>query len=402
MHKKRSLLLLIGCFLLALGLGLFAGLAISGHIRERVPETPAEPAEETEAPALTPDQDALIQEKVAGMTLYEKVAQMLIIEPEQLTGEARVTTAGAQTQQALAGMPVGGIMYSAENFIDKAQVQEMLSVTQSGSKIPLILTCDEEGGRVNRLMNTVGTTYIGPMLDYEAQGTDGAYQNAHTIASDMAALGFNFDLAPVADVWSNPANTVIGDRAYSSDFNKAAELVPAAVNGFHDGGVGTAIKHFPGHGDTAGDSHDGSVYVTKTLDELRAAELVPFQAGIDAGTDMVMVGHLICSAIDSEPATLSYKIITELLREEMGFDGVVITDGLQMGAMTQNYTTGEIALGAVNAGCDMLLCPDAPWPAMNALMDAVNDGSLSEERLDESVTRILTMKVARGILTLEG
>ena len=214
----------------------------------------------------------------------------------------------------------------------------MLANTQSGSKIPLILTCDEEGGRVNRLMHTVGTTYIGPMLDYKDQGTDAAYSNAYTIAWDMQSLGFNFDLAPVADVRSNPKNTVIGDRAYSDDFNQAAELVQAAVFGFHDGGVGTALKHFPGHGDTSTDSHDGAVYVNKTLDQLRAAELLPFQAGIAAdsrhGHDRPPHLHP-----DRQPARhVSYKIVTDLLRGELGFDGVVITDGLQMGAMTNSYT----------------------------------------------------------------
>lgn len=329
----------------------------------------------------------------------KKICQLLIVEPEHLTGEAVVTSAGEAMQTALAGMPVCGIIYSEENLKDKAQVQSMLANTQSGSKIPLILTCDEEGGRVNRLMHTVGTTYIGPMLDYKDQGTDAAYSNAYTIAWDLQSLGFNFDLAPVADVWSNPKNTVIGDRAYSDDFNQAAELVQAAVFGFHDGGVGTALKHFPGHGDTSTDSHDGAVYVNKTLDQLRAAELLPFQAGIAADSDMVMIGHLICTQIDNQPATFSYKIVTDLLRGELGFDGVVITDGLQMGAMTNSYTGAQIALNAINAGCDLLLCPANPWECINALMDAVQNGSLAEERIDQSVTRILTMKAQRGIWT---
>ena len=171
----------------------------------------------------------------------------------------------------------------------------------------------------------------------------------------------------------------------------------AAVDGFHDGGVATAIKHFPGHGDTSADSHEGAVYVERTLEELRQEELVPFQAGIDAGTDMVMVGHLIVSDVDDQPAPFSYAIVTELLREEMGFDGVVITDGLQMKAMTDAYSSAEIALKAVKAGVDLLLCPEDLHSAVAALEGAVEDGTLPAERLDESVLRILTLKLERGL-----
>ena len=310
MQKNRLILLTLACFVLSLALGVCAGFALNPW--QSVPAENPSAAPEQPEEALTPDEDTLIQETVASMTLYEKVCQLLIVEPEHLTGEAVVTSAGEAMQIALAGMPVCGIMYSEENLKDKAQVQSMLANTQSGSKIPLILTCDEEGGRVNRLMHTVGTTYIGPMLDYKDQGTDAAYSNAYTIAWDMQSLGFNFDLAPVADVWSNPKNTVIGDRAYSDDFNQAAELVQTALFGFH---------------------------------------------------------------------------------------GVVITDGLQMGAMTNSYTGAQIALNAINAGCDLLLCPANPWECINALMDAVQNGSLAEERIDQSVTRILTMKAQRGIWT---
>ena len=215
----------------------------------------------------------------------------------------------------------------------------------------------------------------------------------------MRALGFNTDLAPVADVWSNPGNTVIGDRAYSDSFSQAASLIPSAVRGFHDGGVGTALKHFPGHGDTLADSHNSSVYVSKTLEQLRQSEFLPFKAGIDAGSDMVMIGHLTLTEIDEQPAPFSYRIVTEILRGELGFSGVVITDGLQMKAMTSFYTSGEIAVKAVSAGVDILLCPSDPQEAVTALKDAVASGTVSEQRIDQSVRRILTLKLNRGILT---
>ena len=351
---------------------------------------PSDPSPDSAVPTL--------QSLLSQMTLHEKVCQMLVVTPESITGVEAVTAAGDTTKKALQAMPVGGILYSKPNLRSKEQVKTMLQNTQSYSAIPLMFTCDEEGGRVNRLMSTLNTTMIGPMLDYKDQGVEIAYKNACTIASDMSALGFNADMAPVADVWSNPENTVIGDRAYSDDFQQAAVLVASAVEGFHAGGVATALKHFPGHGDTSEDSHYGAVFITKTLEEIREKELLPFRAGIQADSDMVMIGHLILSDIDDQPAPFSHKIVTELLRQELGFDGVIITDGLQMKAMTDFYSDGAIACSAVKAGVDMLLCPANPEEAAAALEDAVKNGDLTESRIEESVLRILKMKKERGMI----
>lgn len=351
---------------------------------------PSDPFPASAAPTL--------QSFLSQMTLHEKVCQMLVVTPESITGVEAVTAAGDTTKKALQAMPVGGILYSKPNLRSKEQVKTMLQNTQSYSAIPLMFTCDEEGGRVNRLMSTLNTTMISPMLDYKDQGVEIAYKNACTIASDMSALGFNADMAPVADVWSNPENTVIGDRAYSDDFQQAAVLVASAVEGFHAGGVATALKHFPGHGDTSEDTHYGAVFITKTLEEIREKELLPFQAGIQADSDMVMIGHLILSDIDDQPAPFSHKIVTELLRQELGFDGVIITDGLQMKAMTDFYSDGEIACSAVKAGVDMLLCPANPEEAAAALEVAVINGDLTESRIEESVLRILKMKKERGMI----
>lgn len=358
------------------------------------PEEPSLPEPEPVLPPVPTPEPAPdpAEELLAGMTLREKICQMFVVYPSAITGVSKVTAAGDAAKQALEDWPVGGLLYDRSNMVSQEQVRAMLGDTQSYSKIPLILTCDEEGGRVNRLMDTVGTTKIGPMLDYKDQGAEKAAENARTIASDLVACGFNMDLAPVADVWSNPANTVIGDRAYSDDFQQAAELVAAAVEGFHEGGAACTLKHFPGHGDTSADSHYGSVYVHKTLEELRQAELIPFQAGIEAGADAVMMGHLILDQIDDQPALFSYKLVTELLREEMGFTGVVMTDSLQMQAMTDHYGSGEIAVGAVKAGVDILLCPGSLEDGVNALTEAVESGEITEERINESVLRILRLK----------
>ena len=274
----------------------------------------------------------------------------------------------------------------------------MLFGAQSFSKIPLILTLDEEGGRVTRIMNILDTTKIGPMLDYESEGPEKAKENAKILATDISAYGFNFDMAPVADVWSNPGNKVIGDRAYSKDFNNAAVLVSSAVEGFHEGGVGCTLKHFPGHGDTSSDSHYGAVYVYKTLDDLRANEFIPFKAGIEAGADAIMMGHLIVSDIDEEPAPFSKTIVTDILRNELHFTGVIMTDSLQMQAMTDHYGVGEVAVKAVNAGVDVLLMPMDLEETVAAIEAAVNDGTISEEIINDSVRRILTMKKNLGII----
>lgn len=367
--------------------------------------TPTITPEPTSAPAPTiaPTEEeiraARAVEILNSMTIREKVCQMLIIYPEKLANVYPLTVADDSIRPALADLPVGGLLLDRKNMLDRAQITKLTADLQNMSEIPLILTCDEEGGRVNRLMKTVGTTWVGPMLDYKDLGSETAYANAQTIASDLISCGFNTDLAPVADVWSNPENKVIGDRAYSTDFAQAAELVSAAVEGFHAGGAACTLKHFPGHGDTSTDSHVGAVYVDTPLSLLREQELLPFQSGIDAGADAVMLGHLIVSDIDSEPAPFSYSIVTELLRNEMGFHGVIMTDSLEMSAITDYYESGEIALKAVQAGVDILLCPPDPQAAVSALVEAVEIGSISEERLNESVLRILELKLRQGLLT---
>lgn len=347
---------------------------------------------------LTEEERARVYEIMDGMTLREKIYQMMIATPSQITGITPAVAADSGMQSALAQHPVGGLFYNTTNMQSQEQIAAMLSNTQSYCEIPVLTMCDEEGGVVSRLMRTVGTTWVGSMLDYESQGTEIARQNAKTIALDMAKLGFNLDLAPVADVWSNPSNTVIAKRAYSTDFNTAAMLIPSAVEGFHQGDVACTLKHFPGHGDTAEDSHYATAIVNKSLDELRMNELLPFQAGIDAGADAVMMGHLTLPQIDEQPALFSYAIVTDLLREEMGFQGVVMTDALEMAAITDYYSSAVTAVKAVSAGVDMLLVPANLTDSVNALENAVNTGTITEERIDQSVARILALKIRRGIL----
>lgn len=373
--------------------GVAADVTERGTTTEEQTEDSQETTEVTEE-----EKPSLVDETLAGMTLHEKVCQMMFVTPEELTGEDGVTVAGDATRQALENYPVGGIVYFAKNLDSQDQVKEMIDNSQKYSSIGLFVATDEEGGVVNRLMDTVGTTYIGSMYYYKDDGDETAYENAYTIANDMSALGFNLDFAPVADVWSNPDNTVIGERAYSDDYAQAAELVGNAVKGFNDGGVMCTLKHFPGHGDTAEDSHYSSAYVHRTKEEIMADEMQPFRSGIEAGAEFVMVGHLIVPDIDEVPATLSYKIATGILRDELKFEGVVITDSFEMESIADNYSVDDAVVMSVKAGMDMILQPKDMASAVNSIEQAVADGELSEDRIDESVRRILTLKESRGLL----
>lgn len=414
---KKAIVLLIVMVCLAAGLwGIFmlrgsAGKAgdhvendngntgVAADVTESGTTTEEQTADSQETTEVTEEEKpSLVDEILAGMTLHEKVCQMMFVTPEELTGEDGVTVAGDATRQALENYPVGGIVYFAKNLESQDQVKEMIDNSQKYSSIGLFVATDEEGGVVNRLMDTVGTTYIGSMYYYKDDGDETAYENTYTIANDMSALGFNLDFAPVADVWSNPDNTVIGERAYSDDYAQAAELVGNAVKGFNDGGVMCTLKHFPGHGDTAEDSHYSSAYVHRTKEEIMADEMQPFRSGIEAGAEFVMVGHLIVPDIDEVPATLSYKIVTGILRDELKFEGVAITDSFEMESIADNYSVDDAVVMSVKAGMDMILQPKDMASAVNSIEQAVADGELSEDRIDESVRRILTLKESRGLL----
>lgn len=336
---------------------------------------------------------------LASMSTREKICQLFIVTPESLTGVDSVNMAGDATKQALENYPVGGVIYNTANLETVNQTKELIANSQGFSRIPLFIAVDEEGGDVARVAEKLGTTAFDPMYSYKEQGPLTARENAKTIATDLKALGFNLDFAPVADVWSNPANTVIATRAYSDSFEQAATLIDAAVRGFADGGVLCTLKHFPGHGGTAEDSHNGLAYVSASVEELKAGELLPFKSGIDAGAEMVMIGHLVVGALDDElPATLSPKVVPELLRGYLGYDGVVITDGMQMGAITENYDYAAIVKGIFDADIDIILQPDDIGSYVEAIETALDNGTITEEQLNRKVLRILSLKLAKGII----
>lgn len=373
----------------------------------------ADSTEESAATSVAPISDAAQADASSArarvmlrdMTLEEKICQMLFVTPEALTGYTRVTQSGDATKAAIEQWPVGGIIYFSTNLISTDQTTEMIeniqSFSQSATGRRLFIGVDEEGGSVARAADSLGTTQFDDMSVYGEKGdTEEAYNIGATQAKDLTALGFNVNFSPVADVLTNEDNTVVKDRSFGSDPDLVSSMVSQVVKGLTDGGMLCAPKHFPGHGSTGGDTHDGFASSDRTLEELEACDFKPFEAAIEAGAPMIMVGHMTMTAIDPDhPASLSETIVTGLLRDELGYDGIIITDALNMGAISENYTNAEAAVKAVSAGCDILLCVSNISSVVDALTEAVSDGTISEERIDESVTRILQAKLRYGIIS---
>ena len=374
---------------------------------EESAETPdwTEPAGEATA---AQQEDAAAQEAaekaaawLATMTLEEKVWQLFITTPEALTGYSQVTLAGDATKEAIEEKPVGGLCYFSANLVDREQTQALLGNVQSYARTKLFLCVDKEGGLVSRAGSNeaLGTTYFESAQSYGSRADMAeVYNVGKTMAQELGELGFNLNFAPVADVITNPNNTEIGSRSYSKDPSVASAMVSAMAEGLQRNGMISCLKHFPGHGSTEADSHEGKSVSTRTLEELRETEWLPFQAGIEKGVAFVMMSHLTNENLSNLPADLSPEIVG-YLREELGFTGVIITDSHQMGAITEDYTSGEATVLALQAGVDMILMPQDLTASHQAVLDAIEAGTLTEARIDESVLRILTVKYRFGILS---
>ena len=347
-----------------------------------------------------------VQQQIDGyleeMTLEEKVAQLFIIQPEAILDVGTAVAAGDATREAIDKYPVGGFIYFGENLQSKEQTREMLHNVQAYSTertgFPAFLSVDEEGGTVARVAGTgnFDVPDIGDMADIGAAGdVDAAKQVGEDIGSYLAELGFNLDFAPVADVLSNPENTVVRKRSFGSDPELVSDMAIAVSDGLEEKGLLSAYKHFPGHGATSADTHKGYAYTDKTLEELEACELIPFQRCIADGAKIIMAAHISVPNVtgDDTPTSLSKTMVTDILREKMGYTGLVVTDAMNMGAITEEYTSAEAAVKALQAGVDVVLMPENYQQAYQGVLDAVADGTLTEERIDESVTRILTVKL---------
>lgn len=335
---------------------------------------------------------------LSSMTLKEKIYQMIITEPEALTGGENVVDFNDALKRGLEKHPVGGIIYFAKNLKDPVQTKTMLNATKSYALylngIPLFTCVDEEGGTVARIGNNPAFDVNKfPNMKY-ISNNDEAYTVGNTIGKYLNELGFNVDFAPDADVLTNNKNKVIGDRSFGNDAKSVTEKAYNVAKGLHDNGILSCYKHFPGHGATVGDTHIGFAYTNKTLDELKTSELLPFYNAVEQEIPFIMTAHITLPNItgDNTPSSLSSKIVNDILRNELKFKGLIITDGLNMGAITKNYTTKQAAVLAVKAGNDILLLPNNLEDAVCAIYDAVQNGEISESRIDQSVLRIILTK----------
>lgn len=337
----------------------------------------------------------VVESQISAMPLEDKVAGLFIVTPEAITGVTTAIQAGEGTQEALNEYAVGGMIYFSHNIVDEEQLKKMLSGTASMSRYPIFLAVDEEGGSVSRVAgSSIDVIQVGDMASIgEGGDTAQAYEAGLTIGSYLKDLGFNLDFAPVADVAGTGQNAM-GDRVFGSDARMVGDMVANVVEGIEGTGVSSCLKHFPGIGYAEDDTHDGRVETAKTLDEMRSSDFIPFKAGIEAGADFVMVSHITVTEADEDavPATLSKTIMTDVLRNELDFQGVIITDALNMGAITEYYTAEEAAVKALIAGADMLLMPEDFYTAYDAVLAAVQDGTITEERINESLDRIYRVK----------
>jgi beta-N-acetylhexosaminidase len=354
------------------------------------------------AVAISAEDNAKIDAILSKMTLEEKINQMFIITPEALTGVGTVVASGDATRAALKKHPVGGLIYFAQNIESESQTKEMISslkkIASEECAVPLFVCIDEEGGQVARLGNSanINVPKVSSMPTIGASGdVNKAYEAGVTIGTYLSDYGFNLDFAPVADVITNSQNTVVKNRSFGTDADRVGQMAVKLSQGLNSKGVYSCYKHFPGHGATKDDTHEGFAYTNKTYDELAQSELKPFVTAINNGADFIMVGHISVPGVtgDNTPASLSYVVINDILKEKLGFQGIVITDSLAMGAISNYYTSSEMSVKAVEAGVDVLLMPADFNAAYNGLLSAAKSGRISQERIDQSVRKILYRKL---------
>ncbi len=432
-HKRRvrnQVLAYITLFILIalLGYGIYKGAAFAiGYFKNRKPqELPAPSVNEAvvseDAPGVIMTPDAISEDSVSedtvsedevpatvavpenpearayidNMTLEQKVANLFIISPEALTGVTTATAAGDGTKAALEKYAVGGIIYSGKNITGIDQFKGMTGNTQDFYNqlynTDIFLVVREEGASNVLAGSAAGVTAVTGASATETAAD--AYTSYVTVGNYLAEYGLNMDIAPVCDVKIADAS-YIGDRSFGDDAEAVADKVSSSVSALDEMGVMPCIVSFPGYGDVAGNPANGAVSTERTKEDMEACEFLPFQAGIDAGADAVLVSHLQAPNVtgDDLPASLSSVMITDILRGELGFTGIVITDSMNMAAITGTYSAGDAAVMAIQAGADMILEPSDFATAYNAVLDAVNNGTLTEDRIDESLMRIYSAKL---------
>ena len=380
-----------------------------------------------------------LERTLSAMSLRDKAAQMMIAsfrvwkevpetEDMEQTGQeppaVNITALNDAVRALVSRDHFGGMLLFSENFEDAEQtlrlVAELQSTNRSGGGLPQMFFIDQEGGNVNRI--SYATLGVGNM----ALAATGDPANARSMAAvhgeELRLLGIQADFAPVADTNNNPANPVIGVRSFSDDPQTVAQYACAYMEGLHDAGIAAALKHFPGHGNTGTDSHTSFPVINSSYEELKNCELIPFKAAIDAGADLVMTAHIQYPQIETGtytsistgekvflPATMSHTILTDILRGDLGFEGVIVSDALDMASIAEHFSIEDTLKLAVNAGVNMLILPSVKDTRLfhinercvDILVALVESGEVEEARLDESVLRILKLKQKYGVLDLK-
>jgi len=367
-----------------------------------------------QAAASAASTDSRLKRLIARMSLEEKVGQLFVMrvyghsatEPDQADIDANLAEIGVRdAAELISTYHVGGIIYFAwaHNTRDPHQIADLSNGIQRAglagrTPLPLLVSTDQEHGIVCRV-GEPATLLPGAM----ALGAGGSRSDARTAGriagAELAALGINQNYAPDADVNVNPANPVIGVRSFGSDPESVAGMVAAQVKGYQSAGIASTAKHFPGHGDTSTDSHTGLPVIRHTREQWAELDAPPFRAAVAAGIDSIMTAHIVVPALDpsEDPATLSHPILTGILREELGYDGVVVTDALGMEGVRTKYGDERVPVLALLAGVDQLLNPPDLKVAWNAVLGAVRSGEISEARIEESILRILRLKTRLGL-----
>lgn len=372
---------------------------------ETVPEaTENEPTESaTEAPTKAEKKaSSKAAKKLKEMNLQEKICQMFVTTPEAVPGYGSMLYVDDWFQTCYEEYPVGGFIYFEANISYDQQLRDLLGRSQEMAMdrgIGVFQSVDEEGGAITRVQRMLWTEPVYDMSHYgKLNDFDTAYDAGRTIGGYLADYGFNVDFAPVADVNINPSNE-LGNRIFSSDPIVVSDMSAAVVKGLKSQKICSTLKHFPGLGAGDGNTHYESVNLVRSHEQLKIEEFPAFKGGIEAGTDFVMVGHQITSASrDRLPGDLSPVVVTNWLRGELGFEGIIISDSQSMGAITNTYTSDEAAIMAVKAGVDVILMPYDLRTAVDGLKNAVNTGKLPLERINESVLRILEKKEEMGLI----
>ena len=357
----------------------------------------SEPDVEVVVPEVDPLEEAL-KAQIAEMTVEDKVAGLFFVTPESITGVGTAIKAGDGTKAALEEFKVGGIIYFKKNIQNAEQIKEMITTTQSYSETRLFFGVNEEGGDVSSVAAKVD---VADVETAETLGqniaTDATYETGKTIGSYLKELGFNVNFAPVADVKTDAENKLLGDRSYGSEASNVAAHVGAMVKGLEESGVSAGVKAFPGIGSANKDPEDGLAITERTLEEMQNAEFLSFQSAITENADFIMVSNVAAPNLIGgayTPSCLDKTIVKNILREQLGYEGIIITAPLSEVAITDYYTASEATVMAIKAGADMILMPASFEEAYYGLLAEVLDGSISEERIDESLLRIYKVKYA--------